>query len=215
MELALVRLPLPVVMINYPPDGSLADSVIWDVQHAVHLSLNQMYVEGHRRILFVGDTRTQRGFRLRWQAFLDACQRLGLPMSPDEHVTGPPGTGTDWLNSLTTKLAEGGYTAVLCALNRDVTWAAVALERAGLTVPGHVSLIGTDHEAHPAYPGLTRPVLLVREAAERAAELMLRRIGSPLLPFEHVRLRGGAFFRGETLGPPPRESRQQAGGREG
>jgi LacI family transcriptional regulator len=198
IEAAILRLPLPKVMINYPPDGTEIDSVIWDVQHAVHLSVNMMYEFGHRRILFIGDIQAQRGFRLRWQAFQAACTRLQLPMNPEEHLTETTTNRAQWLERLSAKLAGERYSAVLCTLNEDITWVISALQLKGLSVPDAISLIGTDHEVHASYPGITRPVLKVREAAERAAELMLRRIANPRLPFEHVRL-AGPLFTGETV----------------
>jgi LacI family transcriptional regulator len=200
IEAALLRLPLPKVMINFPPDGAEIDSVIWDVQHAVHLSVNKMYELGHRRILYVGDIQAERGFRLRWQAFQAACARLKLliPTHPEEHLTEAAANRAEWLERLQGKLTDGRYTAVLCTLNEDITWLFVALQMAGLSVPDPISLIGTDHETHATYPGITRPVLRVREAAERAAELMMRRIANPQLPFEHVRL-AGPLFPGETM----------------
>ncbi|MCQ6563802.1 LacI family DNA-binding transcriptional regulator [Paenibacillus mendelii] len=198
IEAILLRLPLPKVMINYPPDSAEADSVIWDVQHAVHQSVNALYDYGHRRILFIGDIHDQRGFRLRWEAFQAACARLKLPIDPAAHMTEVTVPQAERLERLRSKLLSGDYTAVLCRNNEDVNLLLEVLHLLGLSVPDSISLITTDHDSHPLYPGISRPILLIREAAERAAELMLRRIANPRLPFEHVRL-AGTFFWGETV----------------
>lgn len=198
IEAALLHLPLPKVMINYPPDAVEVDSVIWDVQHAVHLAVNLLASHAHRRILFIGDIMAQRGFRLRWQSFQAACSRLGLPLQPNEQFTDIAANRTESPGMLGARLREADFTAIVCAVNEDVTWAMASLQAAGLSVPGDVSVIGMDSEVHPLYPDIARPVLLLKEAAERAAELMLRRIANPQLPFEHVRL-AGSFLKGASV----------------
>ncbi|MDF2926923.1 MAG: hypothetical protein K0R57_5837 [Paenibacillaceae bacterium] len=198
VEAVLLQLPLPKVMINFPPDAAEVDSVIWDVQHAVHLAMNVLHAHGHRSILFVGGIHGYRGFQLRWQAFIGACERLGLQLNLADHVTETKTNQAGWMGQLADKLRRGGYTAVLCATKEDAAWTYAVLQSAGIAVPGSVSVVGTDHEENPSLPELSRPLLLVREVGERAAELMLRRIANPQLPFEHVRL-AGAFFAGATL----------------
>lgn len=200
IEAMLLRLPMPKVMIGYPPDAAEVDSVIWDVQHAVHQAMDRLYALGHRRILFVGDIQSQRGFVLRWLAFQAACRRLRIPIRDDEHVTTIEGRRIDWLERIAARLPHA--TAVLCALNEDATWAYAAIRSTGGAVPGTHSVVATDHEIHRTYPETARPILHVSETGERAAELMLRRIGNPLLPYEHVRLKG-PFDPSATLSPPP------------
>lgn len=198
IESALLRLPVPKVMINYPPDAAEGDSVIWDVQHGVHLSVNALYAKGHRSILFVGNIHNQRGFQLRWLAFEAASARLGLDFDPSLHLTEGSDSTLQWMEVLAARLKRGGCSAVLCTGNHDVTWVYAALHAAGRQVPEQVSVVGTDHGEHPGHPDLARPLLPVQEVGERAAELMLRRIANPQLPFEHVRLAGG-FYPGATM----------------
>jgi LacI family transcriptional regulator len=59
-------------------------------------------------------------------------------------------------------------------------------------------LISLENGPNELLPGLTRPVLLIREAGVRAAERMLWRIANPVQPYEHTLLQG-PFFRGETV----------------
>lgn len=200
IEPVLLKLDLPKVLINYPPELAEVDSVIWDVEHAVHRAMEELYEEGHRRILYVGDISPQRGFRLRWKAFASAAERLGLEglADPARHVTGSMADRAAWMEQLRERLAGGYYTAVLSTIPDMAEWVCVAAGFLGLDIPGKLSLVGMEHEASPYYPDMTRPQLLVREAGERAAELMLRRIANPLLPYEHVRLRG-PFVKGNTI----------------
>jgi LacI family transcriptional regulator len=200
METILLKLPIPKVLINYPPDVSEVDSVIWDVEYAVHRSMEALYSYGHRRILYVGEIESLRGFRLRWKAFRAATQRLGMEhiAEPDEHVTGHPADRAKWMEKLRERLGSGRFTAVLSTIPSTSEWVYAAAASLNLDIPVHVSLVGMEHEENPYFPDMSRPVLLVREAGERAAELMLRRIANPLLPYEAVRLKG-TFLEGRTI----------------
>ncbi|TLS49081.1 LacI family transcriptional regulator [Paenibacillus antri] len=200
LEAALLRIPMPKVLINYPSDLAEVDSVVWDVEYAVHRSMEALYANGHRNVLYVGEIEPFRGFRLRWRAFAIALKRAGAERAPDpdEHVTSDSGDRVEWMEKLRSRLSSGRYTAVFCAIPGTAEWAYAAAASLGLDVPESVSLVGMEHEEHPYLPDLARPALFVKEAGERAAELMLRRIANPTLPYEHVRLKG-PFLEGRTL----------------
>jgi LacI family transcriptional regulator len=200
VEGALLALPHPKVLINYPPELAEVDSVIWDVEYAVHRSVQTLYEHGHRRILYIGEIGPLRGFRLRWQAFTAAVERLGLPTpaDPAEHVTGPAADRANWMERLRSRLASGRYTAVLSAIPGTAEWVYAAAVSLRLDIPGDLSLAGMEHETLPYFPDLARPALPVCETGERAAELMLRRIANPTLPYEHVRLKG-PFLDGRSI----------------
>ncbi|WP_372630234.1 LacI family DNA-binding transcriptional regulator [Cohnella sp.] len=200
METMLLRLRMPRVLVNYPPDVAEVDSVIWDVEYAIHRSMEELYRAGHRRILYIGEAGPLRGFRLRWQAFVAAAGRLGLEglADPGEHLTDGFADRAAWMEKLCDKLGSGAWTAAIAAIPGVAEWTYVAAGFLKLDIPGDISLVGMENEGHPRYADMSRPLLLVREAGERAAELMLRRIANPLLPFEQVRLRG-SFHHGETI----------------
>lgn len=195
-ETSLLQLDLPKVMINFPPEGAEVDSVIWDVQHAMILAVNELCRSGHRRILYVGEPEGQRGFRLRHQTFVAACARWGIPGDGQMHHVNPG--DPNWLTDLSDILQTGGPTAILSA-NHGQAWPILRkVQELGLDIPGQISIIALEHGELAACPGLSRPILLVQEAGERAAELMLRRIANPLAPYEQIRLLG-PFVKGETV----------------
>jgi LacI family transcriptional regulator len=199
LEEALLRLPMPKVLINYPPDLAEVDSVVWDVEYAVHQSMEALHACGHRSVLYVGEIEPLRGFRLRWQAFAAALRRAGLPEpDPAEHVTIQAADRVQWMEQLRARLSTGRFTAVLSAIPGETEWVYASAASLSLGIPADLSLVGMDHQEHPSIPGLARPQLIVREAGERAAELMLRRIANPTLPYEHVRLKG-PFLAGQTI----------------
>ncbi|WP_438446507.1 LacI family DNA-binding transcriptional regulator [Gorillibacterium sp. sgz5001074] len=207
VETAFLKLSVPVVIINYPPVEAAVDSVIWDVQHAVHISVDALYKQGHRSILYAGDTVKFRGFRLRWEAFLNASARLGLSLNPGEHLTEGTEDRGRWMGRLKTRLASGRYTAVIGGVSGEAEWIFGAAAALGLSVPEELSVVGIEDWEVLHRPGLSRPVLLIDESGERAAELMLRRLANPLSPYEHVRLLG-PFVPGETMGPAKSEKKE-------
>jgi len=202
IESALLALPLPKVVINYPPFGAAVDSVIWDVEHAVYQSVELLHRRGHRSILYVGDTEPHRGYRLRWKAFLAAAERFGLAGDDGGHLTRGAGDRAAWMEALRERLASGRYTAVLSAIPGNAEWVSAAAASVRIRIPEEMSLIAIEHEESPYGPDLTRPLLPVRKAGERAAELMLRRLANPALPWEHVRLLG-PLHEGQTVRTPP------------
>ncbi|MFD0672443.1 LacI family DNA-binding transcriptional regulator [Cohnella sp. GCM10027633] len=199
VETALLALDMPKTLINYPPDLAEVDSAVWDVEYAVHRSMEALHERGHRDVLYVGAIEPQRGFRLRWRAFVAAGTRAGLPPAdPAAHMTGSAADREAWMERLRTILRAGGFTAVLCGIPGEAEWVHRAAGSLGLNVPEQLSLVGMEHEEPAFLPALSRPELIVREAGERAAELLLRRIANPTLPFEHVRLKG-RFLGGDTI----------------
>ncbi|HZG56801.1 hypothetical protein [Paenibacillus sp.] len=64
---------------NYPVPLSSVDSVVWDVYEAICQSVAYLARIGHRRILYIGDVRAQRGYVHRWQAFEEMRSALGKP----------------------------------------------------------------------------------------------------------------------------------------
>jgi LacI family transcriptional regulator len=199
IEAVLLKLTMPKVLINYPSDLAEVDSVVWDVEYGIHRSMEALHAYGHRHVLYVGDIEPLRGFRLRWRAFVAAGIRDGMSAAdPEEHMTGQAADRVYWMEKLRSKLSSGRFTAVLSAIPGEAEWVYAAAVSLGLNIPADLSLVGMEHEEHPYFPDLSRPELIVREAGERAAELMLRRIANPMLPYEHVRLKG-QFLEGRTI----------------
>jgi len=199
VEAVLLGLPLPKVLINYPPERAEVDSVVWDVEHAVHLTMEALRTNGHRDVLYVGDIGPARGFRRRWEAFVSAERREGrAEADPEEHVTNVAASGSRWTEKLKERLRSGRYTAVLSAIPGQAEVLCAAAASVGLAIPADLSLAGMEHEEPADLPGLSRPELIAREAGERAAELLARRIANPTLPFEHVLLKG-RFLAGGTI----------------
>jgi LacI family transcriptional regulator len=198
LENTLLQLPFPKVLINYPPPLASVDSVIWDVAHAIHQSVNHFVSMGHRRILYVGDIHTYRGFQIRWQAFREAMRAVGADPDPAHHITRSSDQIDLWIPEFKDKLISGNFSAILCSVDQDLAKIFYAVHSLGRSIPGDYSLISLENMEHPLPPKLTRPTLLIKEAGSRAAERLLWRIANPDLPYEHLRLQGD-FIAGDTV----------------
>jgi LacI family transcriptional regulator len=197
-EQLLLQLPLPKVLINFPPVLSHVDSVIWDVVSAIHQSVDHFVSMGHRRILYIGDIHSFRGFQLRWQAFQDAMKGIGMEADPELHLTGSSLDSELWISELQDKLRTGNFSAILCAVEHNLPRVLYAVQSINRSIPGDYSLISLENTENPLFPQLSRPILLVNETGRRAAERMLWRIANPEQPYEHIRLQG-TFIKGDTV----------------
>lgn len=196
-EEKLINLPLPKILLNYPPPVASVDSVIWDVSSAVHQSVRYLIANGHRRILYIGDIRMHRGFRLRWQAFQEALLYAGISVKEEQHLT-RTGTKNMYIQMLTEILTQEKPTAILAGIEHDLAWVYYGCSLLGRKIPNDYSLIGLEHSPNEHIPDLTRPKLPIKEVGVRGADRMLWRLSNPSLPYEHIRLQGG-FYEGGTV----------------
>jgi LacI family transcriptional regulator len=197
-EQRLLDLPVPRILLNFPPSAAKVDSVIWDVGTAIRQSVACFLANGHRRILFIGNTRTHRGFRLRWLSFIEAMAEAGIDTDPALHVTGTFPSKEEWIAQVSSLLQSTGATAILCAVNYDLAWVYHACSTNGKRIPHDYSLISLENMQNEFLPKLTRPLLPIRETGARGAERMLWRLANPHAPFEHTMLQGN-FYEGNTV----------------
>ncbi len=205
IEKALLELPLPKVLINFPPPLAKIDSVIWDVDHAVRQAVDAFASHGHRRILYVGEIEKHRGFQVRWTAFQQAMRAIGMTAEPSGHMTAPYVSREPWESELSEKLRDSRATAILCGIEMYMHPLLFYLQAQGKRVPSDYSLISLETTSATLLPDVTRPALLLRESGRRAAERLLWRIANPNEPYEHIRLAGGFIAGGTVAKLPPVE----------
>jgi LacI family transcriptional regulator len=198
-ESCLLKLPTPKILLNFPPLGTKADSVIWDIYEATYQAVAYLHSLGHVNIMYVGDTQHQRGFILRWQAFLHAMNEFHIPVFPDAHSISERSLDPMWLEKLREKIVRHAPTAIICGVDGEVSQLWEICAKLQLRIPEDVSIIGFLNEQHAWLPGLTRPYLAIRETGYRAADRMLWRIANPTKPYEHIRIQGDLLL-GSTTG---------------
>ncbi|NHN32962.1 LacI family DNA-binding transcriptional regulator [Paenibacillus agricola] len=197
MEESLLELPLPRILLNYPPPEAKVDSVVWDVYEAMYIAVRTLIRAGHRRIMYVGDIHLQRGFILRWQAFREAMKEIGVQVTEEEHAVARRDAGEPWLDDFAVKYEQYKPTAVICGIDEEVAPVYYRLQ-SWTKVPEGCSLVGFLNEPIDHLPLVDRPALLIRETGYRAADRMLWRAANPQQPYEHIRLKGD-FVRGKTM----------------
>ncbi|MFC4776575.1 LacI family DNA-binding transcriptional regulator [Paenibacillus sp. GCM10023252] len=197
-EQRLLDMPIPRILLNFPPHECKVDSVIWDVYEAVIQSVRHLKRLGHKRILYIGDLGGQRGFALRWQAYREAMEEDGLPLHSMQLRGGETGLARD-LRTLFESLQP---TAVLCGIDEEASRVYRALQvQLGLAIPRQCSFVALLNEPAAELHACSRPNLLIQETGYRAADRMLWRIANPTLPWEHIRLRG-EYHSGRTTAEP-------------
>jgi len=213
LEARLLQIHVPKILLNFPPTGAQVDSVIWDVQEAVRQSVRRLLDQGHRKIMYVGETPHHlgyRGYRLRWFAFLEEMEYAGIAVDRSFHVTGTYNRShlisdqfmdrERWLQEWKACLAKQKPTAILNTIDYDLAWIYYACSEFGISIPQDCSLVSLRYEDSSFNPDVSRPLLPVRATGHRAAEHIIWRIANPNHNYEHIRLQV-QFIEGNTIRP--------------
>jgi LacI family transcriptional regulator len=202
-EPKLLQLQVPKILLSYPPLGTKVDSVIWDIYEATFQAVAYLRSIGHTNIMYVGDTHRQRGYILRWQAFLHAMNEFRVQVDPSAHSISNRFSDTNWLEKLGEKLVRYAPTAIICGIDGEVPSVYQLCLQLGLRIPDDISMIGLLNEQPDSLPPFTMPLLAIRETGYRAADRMLWRIANPALPYEHIRIQGELRIGGTTAASRP------------
>ncbi|MFE5323202.1 substrate-binding domain-containing protein [Paenibacillus sp. NPDC056579] len=199
LEALLLELRLPRVLINFPPVGARVDSIIWDIHDATIQSVRYLIANGHRNIMYVGDTTTTRGYKHRWDVFQLTMKQEGIEVEESSHFIRISTKDPEWIATFQNHLERNNPTALICSSHgTNLSWLFYACSEAGRKIPGDVSIILIDNLQASTVPDITRPVLFMQETGYRAADRMLWRIANTQMPYEHIRVQG-TFFEGATV----------------
>ncbi|WP_173132548.1 LacI family DNA-binding transcriptional regulator [Kibdelosporangium persicum] len=182
-----LRGPLPVVSINRIHGGGVP---LIGSDHALTgtLAAQHLLDLGHRRIGTVIGPRGRQVVRRRTRGFRDTLRAAGRPL-PERRIA-----EADWTY-------DGGWAATHRLLDTDPAITAVfvqndvmamgalkALHERGLRLPADCSVVGCDDLSFAAYlvPPLTTVRIPFEETGERAATLLLDRIGGKQIPTRNL-----------------------------
>src|SRR6202007_1017747 len=98
---------------------------------------------GHERIGLVLGPDDHMPSRRKLAGFTEAAQRAGMTGAPVEHAL----CALEGGQPATTRMLRQGVTGIICASDVLALGAIRAVRRAGLTVPGDVSVVGYDDSA--------------------------------------------------------------------
>jgi len=131
---------IPVVLLNAGVEHLDFPCVSTDDMTAVEQSFRHLTSLGHERIGLVVGPEDHMPSRRRLAAFLAAAKDAGLDATSVEHTLFSLEGG----QAATSRILRHGVTGVVCGSDVLALGAIRAVRRAGLTVPGDVSVVGYD-----------------------------------------------------------------------
>lgn len=170
----IAELQLPSISLNHLVPGML--SLMADSGPAMEQIAEHLFGLGHHRIAFAGFNNSE--CRQRLQEFGAHCTAKGWPLETEMIDLEAPVCSTDQgkktAERLLAKCEANPFTALVCANDLMAMGAYEALDKAGLTVPGDVSLIGFDDvsDLYNFRPRLASVAFDRQLMGERAVELL-------------------------------------------
>ncbi|MDN4615168.1 LacI family DNA-binding transcriptional regulator [Leifsonia sp. F6_8S_P_1B] len=198
----LTELNLPTVLVNAPVDALRFATVSCDDSVATTQALTHLRSLGHERIGLLLGPRDH----VPSQRKLAAAQRLaeswGSPLEDGFIVHSLYSLEAGQAGA--TRLLAAGVTAIVCASDPLALGAIRAVRRAGLSVPGDVSIVGYDDSAlmNCTEPPLTTIRQPIEPMGRTVIELLLRQISSDSALSDELLFEPELVVRGST-GPAP------------
>jgi DNA-binding LacI/PurR family transcriptional regulator len=182
----LLQLRLPVVLINAAADHLDFPRVSTDDAVAMEQAYSHLAHLGHERIGLVLGPADHVPSRRKLAAFERiVSSTTGTP--PDESLVERTMFSLEGGHAATTKLIHRGATAIICASDPLALGAIRAARRAGLSVPGGLSVVGFDDSAFMSCtdPPLTTVRQPIEAIGRAAVELLVGQVeGSAIAPEE-------------------------------
>jgi LacI family transcriptional regulator, repressor for deo operon, udp, cdd, tsx, nupC, and nupG len=191
---------IPVVLLNAAVDSLGFPRASTDDHTAAQQAFRHLVSLGHQRIGLVVGPEDHVPSRRRLAAFLAEVQRAGLTVAPVEHALFSLESG----QAATTRMLRHGVTGVICGSDVLALGAIRAVRRAGLTVPGDVSVVGYDDSAfmNSTDPPLTTVRQPIEAIGKAAVALLVSQIESTSVYPEELLFEPELVVRGST-GPAP------------
>jgi DNA-binding LacI/PurR family transcriptional regulator len=204
----LLERGVPVVLLNAAVSHAGFPRVSTDDTAAVEQAFKHLAVLGHQRIALLVGPAHHAPSRRKTEAFRVLVARAGL--------TGSSAVGHALFSfeggfAVASELLAAGMTALICGSDILALGAIRAARRAGLSVPGHVSVVGFDDSPLMSYtdPPLTTLRQPIEAMARAAVTVLVNQIdGDAPTPTELLH-EPELVVRGST-GPAPRVSPHEA-----
>ncbi len=199
---ALRKREMPTVLIGHDPDFPDLHSVDVDNVDGGYKATKHLLDFGHRHVAAItGPLHTQESVD-RLDGFKKAHREVAVPVTETLCVEGEYSQqgGYECMQRLLDHTPRP--TAVFCVSDAQAAGALLALHRAGLTVPGDVSVIGYDDLPISRFtiPPLTTIHQPIYRMGERAADIVIDQIEGKNKEVLHVHLQADLVIR-ETCGP--------------
>ena len=195
---------VPVVLINALVDNLGFPCVSTDDGSAALQAFTHLSALGHERIGLVLGPEDHMPSRRKLAAFTEAAERTGISKAPVEHALFSLEGG----QAATTRMLREGVTGVICASDVLALGAIRAVRRAGLNVPGDVSVVGYDDSAwlNSTDPPLTTVRQPIESMGKSAVALLVNQMETVVAHPEELLFEPELVVRGSTGPAPLREA---------
>jgi LacI family transcriptional regulator len=174
---------IPVVLVNRGYGDRRFSGIVVDDRESVRLVLEHLHTDlGHRRIVHIAGPQTTSTGRARKEAFIDLCARMGI--HEGRTLDAPAFTraaGFDAMQQLLAGGKENMPTAVFAGNDLMALGGIDALHRAGLHVPGDISVVGNNDMplVDLVDPPLTTIRIAVDQMSKQAAQMLMEQMEEP------------------------------------
>ena len=195
---------VPVVLINAAVDGLGFPCVATDDASAAIQAFTHLSALGHDRIGLVLGPEDHMPSRRKLAAFTEAAARAGISAAPVEHALYSLESG----QAATARMLRQGVTGLICASDVLALGAIRAVRRAGLSVPGDVSVVGYDDSAwlNCTDPPLTTVRQPIESMGKSAVALLVNQMETVIAHPEELLFEPELVVRGSTGSAPVREA---------
>ena len=175
---------VPMVFLDVGPPGEGISNVVVDYAMGVNEAVSHLLSLGHRRIGFICGPLGLKSAQIRRTAFLRSLSEHGID-DADRLLEEADHTVDGGLAAMT-RMLESKYAPTAVLASNDLTAIGMmrAVRRAGLAVPGDISIVGFDDIklAEFTEPPLTTVRLSRQELAEHAFEALLSDLSGQAQP---------------------------------
>jgi DNA-binding LacI/PurR family transcriptional regulator len=198
----LAERKMPVVLINAALEELPFPQVSCDDAVAVEQALGHLAALGHQRIGLVLGPSDHIPSERKLSAARAVAGRLGLPF--DDACVERSAYSLESGQAAASRLLRQGITGLVCASDPLALGAIRAARRAGLQVPGEVSVVGYDDSAlmNCTEPPLTTVRQPIEPMGRAAIDLLVSQIRGSSVPQEELLYEPELVVRGST-GPAP------------
>lgn len=200
----LADLRLPTVLVNAPVPGIRFPTVSTDDAVAIELAWNHLVQLGHRDIGLVLGPPDHLPSRRKLEAAQRMSATTGIDL-PGERIAHSH-YNLEAGQAATARLLGEGITAVICASDPLALGAVRAVRRAGLTVPGDVSVVGFDDSAlmNSTDPALTTVRQPIEPMGRMVIEMLVAQLAGTSVAAEEYLFEPELVVRGSTGRAPTR-----------
>ena len=176
---------LPCIRIAPMLDPDRGGTVTMDEFDAARAVVDHMLERGHRRVGFLRGPRTHLVSMRRYNGYTAALGGKGLRVDPELIAEGDFSRESG--RALAGKLFAAKPTAIFASNDEMAVGIIEAADRAGIRIPGDISLVGFDDNAvaKSVRPRLTSVRQPLEEMGETACQMLVARLNNPARGNEH------------------------------